>query len=93
MIRLNKKLSEILDSPTKKIECGNVFLRNNIPKSENESPRNKKPNYGNISFNVRSWCIKCDIDMIDKGIALDYPADGVFYECPTCNYKIVILPK
>ena len=42
---------------------------------------------------LRLWCTKCDVDLIDKGIALDCPNDGVFYECPSCNYKIVIFKK
>lgn len=42
---------------------------------------------------LRLWCTKCDVDMIKKGIALDCPRDGIFYECPSCNYKIVIFKK
>ncbi len=38
----------------------------------------------------RVWCTKCDIDLENKGIALDCPEDGIFYECPKCNYRIVI---
>jgi len=36
------------------------------------------------------WCTKCDVDLIKKGIALDCPEDGIFYECPSCNYRVVI---
>lgn len=43
--------------------------------------------------NRRLWCTKCDVDMIKKGIALDCPEDGVFYECPSCKYRIVIFKK
>ena len=41
----------------------------------------------------RLWCTKCDVDMVKKGIALDCPEDGVFYQCPSCNNRIVILKK
>ena len=37
------------------------------------------------------WCTKCDIELKNKGIALDCPEDGIFYECPSCNYRIVAL--
>ena len=43
--------------------------------------------------NWRLWCTKCDVNLIKKGIALDCPADGVFYECPSCNYRIVSFKK
>ena len=39
------------------------------------------------------WCCKCDISMENKGVALDCPEDGIFYECPKCNYRIVILKE
>ena len=42
---------------------------------------------------LRLWCTKCDIDLIKKGIALDCPEDGIFYECPSCNYRIVSFKK
>ena len=42
---------------------------------------------------IRIWCTKCDVDMIEKGIALDCPIDGIFYICPSCNYRIVYFPK
>jgi len=38
-------------------------------------------------------CTKCDMILENKGIALDCPDDGIFYECPKCNYRIVILKK
>jgi len=41
----------------------------------------------------RLWCTKCDVDLIKKGIALDCPEDGIFYECPSCNYRVVIFKK
>ena len=43
-----------------------------------------------IEEKLRIWCTKCDVDMVDKGIALDCPNDGTFYVCPTCNYRIVV---
>jgi len=42
---------------------------------------------------IRIWCTKCDVDMIEKGIALDYPIDGTCYVCPCCNHRIVIFIK
>lgn len=39
---------------------------------------------------LRLWCTKCDVDMVDKGFALDCPEDGTFYICPTCNRRIVV---
>lgn len=36
------------------------------------------------------WCTKCDVNMIEEGIAMDSPNDGTFYACPTCNYRIVV---
>jgi len=42
---------------------------------------------------ARFWCTKCDIELENKGIALDCPEDGTFYVCPKCNYRIVILKK
>ena len=42
---------------------------------------------------LRIWCTECDVDMVKKGIALDCPKDGLFYECPSCNYRIVIFKK
>lgn len=39
---------------------------------------------------IKIWCTKCNCLMEDKGIAMDYPRDGVFFICPTCNYRIVI---
>jgi len=36
------------------------------------------------------WCTKCDVDMIEKGIAMDCPVDGTFYACPICSYRIVV---
>jgi hypothetical protein len=42
---------------------------------------------------LRLWCAKCDIALVKKGIALDCPEDGVFYECPSCNYRIVSFKK
>ena len=42
---------------------------------------------------LRLWCTKCDIDLIKKGIALDCPEDGIFYKCPSCNYRIVSFKK
>ncbi len=42
---------------------------------------------------LRVWCTKCDKPMKNNGIALDCPEDGVFYKCPSCNYRIVIFPK
>ncbi|KKM63529.1 hypothetical protein LCGC14_1510590 [marine sediment metagenome] len=39
---------------------------------------------------TKIWCTKCDIELKETGIALDCPDDGTFYECPTCNYRIVI---
>lgn len=41
----------------------------------------------------RLWCTKCDINLIKKGTALDCPEDGIFYECPSCNYRVVIFKK
>lgn len=46
-----------------------------------------------MSTEMRIWCTKCDIDLVKKGIALDCPGDGVFYQCPSCNYRIVIFKK
>ena len=43
-----------------------------------------------IEEKLRIWCTECDVDMVDKGIALDCPEDGTFYVCPTCNHRIVI---
>ncbi|MBA7467110.1 hypothetical protein ES707_02306 [subsurface metagenome] len=43
--------------------------------------------------NPRLWCTKCDVDMVKKGIALDCPEDGLFYQCLSCNYRIVIFKK
>ena len=48
---------------------------------------------GKRKENLRFWCTKCDVNLIKKGIALDCPADGVFYECPSCNYRIVSFKK
>jgi len=42
---------------------------------------------------MRIWCTKCDIDMEMKGIAMDCPSDGIFYECPYCNARIVVWIK
>ncbi len=42
---------------------------------------------------LKFWCCKCDIVLKEDGIALDCPEDGVFYKCPSCNYRIVIFPK
>ena len=47
----------------------------------------------NLSEQVKIWCTKCDIELNKNGIALDCPDDGTFYECPTCNYRIVIFKK
>jgi hypothetical protein len=52
--------------------------------SEFKKEREEKP---------RLWCTKCDVDLIKKGIALDCPEDGIFYECPSCNYRIVSFKK
>ena len=38
----------------------------------------------------RIWCTKCDVDMIEKGSAMDCPDNGIFYVCPDCNYRIVV---
>lgn len=43
-----------------------------------------------IEEKLRIWCTKCDVNLIKKGIALDCPRDGVFYICPSCNYRIVV---
>lgn len=42
---------------------------------------------------IRIWCTNCDCNMKDKGIAMDYPIDGVFFVCPKCNYRIVVFIK
>ncbi|KKL24749.1 hypothetical protein LCGC14_2412220 [marine sediment metagenome] len=42
---------------------------------------------------IRVWCTKCDKDLENQGVALDYPEDGTFYKCPKCNYRIVILKE
>ena len=42
---------------------------------------------------AKFWCTKCDIKLENKGIALDCPEDGTFYECPKCNCRIVIIKK
>ena len=42
---------------------------------------------------MRLWCTKCDVNMIKKGIALDCPEDGIFYQCPSCNYRIVVFKE
>ena len=39
---------------------------------------------------IRIWCTQCDIDMEDKGVALDCPKDGRYYECPKCKFRIVV---
>lgn len=36
------------------------------------------------------WCTQCDCDMLNKGVAMDCPADGVFFECPDCKHRIVV---
>lgn len=46
-----------------------------------------------MSMEMRMWCTKCDVDMVKKGIALDCPEDGIFYQCPSCNNRIVIFKK
>jgi len=46
-----------------------------------------------MSMEMRIWCTKCDVDMVKKGIALDCPEDGLLYECPSCNYRIVSFKK
>jgi len=38
----------------------------------------------------RIWCTHCDEDMEDKGVALDSPEDGRYYECPICKFRIVV---
>lgn len=45
------------------------------------------------TYHNKIWCTKCDVVLENKGVALDCPEDGIFYECPTCNYRIVILKK
>ena len=42
---------------------------------------------------MRIWCCNCDVDMQNKGIALDCPIDGVFYICPECNVRIVVFEE
>ena len=42
---------------------------------------------------LRIWCTKCDVDMVESGIALDCPRDGIFYVCPSCNCRIVLFKK
>ncbi len=39
------------------------------------------------------WCTKCDLELENKGIALDCPEDGIFYICPSCDYKIAVFEK
>ena len=39
---------------------------------------------------LRIWCTKCDVNLVNKGTALDCPVDGIFYACPICNYRIVV---
>lgn len=41
----------------------------------------------------RIWCVKCDKNMTYTGIALDCPKDGFFYECTSCNNRIVVFEK
>ena len=43
-----------------------------------------------LKTKTRIWCTKCDVDMIEKGIAIDCPDNGIFYICPNCNYRIVV---
>ena len=47
----------------------------------------------NKMANIRIWCTKCDIDMVESGIALDCPIDGIFFICPSCNHRIVYFPE
>lgn len=39
---------------------------------------------------IKIWCTKCDCNFKDKGIAMDYPTDGVFFVCPNCGHRIVV---
>jgi len=36
------------------------------------------------------WCTHCNQWLIDSGTALDCPADGTFYICPGCSYRVVL---
>ena len=63
-----------------------VALKKNLTEEIESSMKNKEEK-------LRLWCTKCDADLIKKGIAIDCPEDGIFYECPSCNYRIVSFKK
>ena len=42
---------------------------------------------------IRIWCTQCDVDMEEKGKALDCPNDGIFYVCLKCKFRIAVFEE